>query len=354
MACPALLVSVVSCPPLTPLFLSLFSRIDTPGVIQRVSKLFHGNPPLIQGFNTFLPAGYRIDINTDPAGDPHSIIVTTPMGTTTQSTMHMSSSVQNALSRQRDIPGFGPNLAQPFPYVGIPAPTPTVNTLPPLGAGLPVGSRSMTPQQPFHLGAGGPLPAGPGTPYEPGFSPGFGQNQQTTAAASFLGGLNKAQNPNQVEPAQQQPPGEFNHAIQYLNKIKARYSDDTNAYKQFLDILQTYQKEQRHLQDVRMQSFVSFDHASSFFCSPKFTTKFRLCSRMHQTCWQNSRISCRMLWEGPWPVALLLWDGQDNKKVRYRVLLRRKALLSSPNQYLKQAPRRGRRKRLRRKEHRYP
>ncbi|KAL0068608.1 hypothetical protein AAF712_004324 [Marasmius tenuissimus] len=228
-------------------------QIDTPGVIQRVSKLFHGNPPLIQGFNTFLPAGYRIDINTDPTGDPHSIIVTTPMGTTTQSTMHMSSSVQNALSRQRDIPGFGPNLAQPFPYVGIPAPTPTVNTLPPLGAGAPVGSRSMTPQQPFHLGVGAAvIPGGPGTPYEPGFSPGFGQNPQTTAAASFLGGLNRPQNPNQVEQAPQQTQGEFNHAIQYLNKIKARYSDDTNAYKQFLDILQAYQKEQRHLQDSQV------------------------------------------------------------------------------------------------------
>ncbi|KAL0581071.1 hypothetical protein V5O48_000964 [Marasmius crinis-equi] len=223
-------------------------QIDTPGVIQRVSKLFHGNPPLIQGFNTFLPAGYRIDINTDPTGDPHSIIVTTPMGTTTQSTIHMSSTVQNALARQRDIPGFGPNLAQPFPYVALAAP----NTLPPLPGGIPVGSRSMTPQQPFHLAASGAvMPGGPGTPYEQ-FSPGFGQSQQTTAAASFLGGLNKTQNPNQVEPAPQQSPGEFNHAIQYLNKIKARYSDDANTYKQFLDILQAYQKEQRHLQDSQV------------------------------------------------------------------------------------------------------
>ncbi|KIL59028.1 hypothetical protein M378DRAFT_169908 [Amanita muscaria Koide BX008] len=33
--------------------------VDTPGVIQRVSRLFHGNPNLIPGFNTFLPVGYR-------------------------------------------------------------------------------------------------------------------------------------------------------------------------------------------------------------------------------------------------------------------------------------------------------
>src|SRR5438552_601735 len=57
-------------------------RIDTPGVIDRVSNLFAGNPSLIQGFNTFLPPGYRIECGTE--GDPNSIRVTTPMGTMVQ------------------------------------------------------------------------------------------------------------------------------------------------------------------------------------------------------------------------------------------------------------------------------
>ncbi|EGG06573.1 uncharacterized protein MELLADRAFT_77776 [Melampsora larici-populina 98AG31] len=35
--------------------------IDTPGVIERVSSLFRGYPSLIQGFNTFLPSGFRIE-----------------------------------------------------------------------------------------------------------------------------------------------------------------------------------------------------------------------------------------------------------------------------------------------------
>lgn len=35
-------------------------RIDTPGVIKRVSTLFHGYPALILGFNAFLPQGYKI------------------------------------------------------------------------------------------------------------------------------------------------------------------------------------------------------------------------------------------------------------------------------------------------------
>lgn len=55
--------------------------IDTPGVIDRVSSLFAGNPDLIQGFNTFLPPGYKIECGAN--GDPNNIRVTTPQGTTT-------------------------------------------------------------------------------------------------------------------------------------------------------------------------------------------------------------------------------------------------------------------------------
>ncbi|KAJ4472571.1 paired amphipathic helix [Lentinula edodes] len=64
-------------------------QIDISGAIGRVSKLFHGNPPLIQGFNTFLPVGYRIDVSGDPL-DPNTITVTTPQGTTTQTTTQSS------------------------------------------------------------------------------------------------------------------------------------------------------------------------------------------------------------------------------------------------------------------------
>lgn len=59
------------------------SSIDTPGVIQRVSNLFNGHPALIQGFNTFLPPGYRIECGTED--NPDAIRVTTPSGTNTLS-----------------------------------------------------------------------------------------------------------------------------------------------------------------------------------------------------------------------------------------------------------------------------
>ena len=59
--------------------------IDTPGVIARVSNLFNGHPHLIQGFNTFLPPGYKIEAGWD--NDPNSIRVTTPSGSQRLSTM---------------------------------------------------------------------------------------------------------------------------------------------------------------------------------------------------------------------------------------------------------------------------
>lgn len=62
--------------------LKYWCRIDTPGVIGRVSNLFNGHPVLIQGFNTFLPPGYRIECGTDD--NPETIRVTTPSGTITQ------------------------------------------------------------------------------------------------------------------------------------------------------------------------------------------------------------------------------------------------------------------------------
>lgn len=43
----------------------LYYSIDTPGVIARVSNLFKGHPELIVGFNTFLPPGYKIEVQAN-------------------------------------------------------------------------------------------------------------------------------------------------------------------------------------------------------------------------------------------------------------------------------------------------
>ncbi|EAU92595.2 transcription regulatory protein [Coprinopsis cinerea okayama7 len=223
-------------------------NIDTPGVIQRVSRLFHGNPTLIQGFNTFLPVGYRIDISADPSDN--TITVTTPNGTTTQSTG------SNTIISRTSLPLSGPGLGGSMPY----PPGPVISG--PGGVPAGPGSRSMTPHgYPPGVGPGGPAHGlhhiAPGVPpfVDPGiYSPGLQQQTSHTAAASFLGNLNnKAPSSSNAGMLQEsKTAGDFNLAIQYLNKIKARYADDPNTYKQFLDILQTYQKEQRHLHDSQV------------------------------------------------------------------------------------------------------
>ncbi len=43
---------------------------------------------------------------------------------------------------------------------------------------------------------------------------------------------------------------EFDHAINYVTRIKKRFANDPATYKHFLDILHTYQRQQRSIKDV--------------------------------------------------------------------------------------------------------
>ncbi|EMD41871.1 hypothetical protein CERSUDRAFT_42152 [Gelatoporia subvermispora B] len=208
--------------------------IDTPGVIERVSMLFHGNPYLIQGFNTFLPPGYRIELSTDPR-NVDTITVTTPMGTMTQSTTGFGAPLRLHHDGMLGGPSMLPYIPQPPPFGLAPPPI--------LPVGLGSGSRPVTP---LPRSAHGQSPfTEVSAPYSPA------QGGSTTAAASVLGNLGSTS--RTVEKA---AAGEFNHAIQYLNKIKTRFADDPETYKQFLEILQTYQKEQKHLHDSQVYAQV--------------------------------------------------------------------------------------------------
>jgi paired amphipathic helix protein Sin3a len=125
---------------------------------------------LIQGFNTFLPPGYRIECSDDPM-DPNPIKVTTPMGTTT-------STGGAPLPQQSRIPERQP---------------------PPMYRNDPWAPRENYPEQP-------PV-------YDRDRDAGFygggsnGQIAQLQAAATGRRGDTKG-------------PVEFNHAINYVNKIK--------------------------------------------------------------------------------------------------------------------------------------
>ncbi|EST05486.1 Histone deacetylase interacting [Kalmanozyma brasiliensis GHG001] len=278
--------------------------IDTPGVIERVSTLFRGHPSLIQGFNTFLPPGYRIECSLDPS-ESNLITVTTPTGTTTQTPggvgiagelKRMSGaasgpppgpSSQSSAPRGPGGMGMGHSSAprhaeQPPPHMHAPPPHAhdgPPGAMPYMGGppGHPMGhgpggnfSGPGGPQHPGHGpgpgGAMGPIPPhhGHGRPPSPmPMGPGGGGGAPPGGAgpsghAGVHGGPTGPMTPVQ-DP--KRPPVEFNHAINYVNKIKQRFSQDPDTYKQFLEILQTYQKEQRPIHDVYAQVTVLFDSA---------------------------------------------------------------------------------------------
>ncbi|PWN54288.1 hypothetical protein IE53DRAFT_383137, partial [Violaceomyces palustris] len=317
--------------------------IDTPGVIERVSTLFRGHPSLIQGFNTFLPPGYRIECSLDPS-ESNLITVTTPTGTTTQTPggvgiagainrMSSTGSVPSvgggggsvgmstgpagpasvpASSQQagpRAASGMGPLHGPaggrhadqhlhhqhdgPVGNIGYGA-GPGGHALghaPAAGAYPNAGGPGVGPgQQHIHAGHAGPhglghpanLPPGPmggmphaaphhshGRPQSPmgmaSLGPGAPSTPGATAGAGVLShGVMPSPHgpPSALHPHDpKRPPVEFNHAINYVNKIKQRFSGDPDTYKQFLEILQTYQKEQRPIHDVYAQVTVLFEHA---------------------------------------------------------------------------------------------
>ncbi|CAO1622068.1 unnamed protein product [Sympodiomycopsis kandeliae] len=282
--------------------------IDTPGVIERVSTLFRGHPSLIQGFNTFLPPGYRIECSMDPS-EANMITVTTPSGTTTQKegakgiagavrqgAAQAASSSSTSPSRRRSAGGQGsPTSSSQSQQAGSSAQPPRL----PQGSLAPIqqqatgssGSRRSPPSLQQQQGtAAQPHPAVSGLAAPAPATPGAAAGAGVLSQGSILGGgLNN--HPSGLAGSQQQhpqnqsldfqratqqgqaqaetspdggagrPPVEFNHAINYVNKIKQRFSGDPETYKQFLEILQTYQKEGRAIQDVYAQVTVLFEGA---------------------------------------------------------------------------------------------
>uniref|UniRef100_A0A8C2WF41 Paired amphipathic helix protein Sin3a n=1 Tax=Cyclopterus lumpus TaxID=8103 RepID=A0A8C2WF41_CYCLU len=168
--------------------------IDTPGVINRVSQLFKGHPDLIMGFNTFLPPGYKIEIQTNDL-----VNVTTP-GQIHYITPH-GISVQNIPMSAASSQPVSHNQHQSLPQAG-PQPNPSI-----------------------------PSYASPRSP---------SAQSHTPVSSTPSGG----------PPLQNNQPVEFNHAINYVNKIKNRFQGQPDIYKAFLEILHTYQKEQRNAKEA--------------------------------------------------------------------------------------------------------
>ncbi|KAJ8489435.1 hypothetical protein ONZ45_g13590 [Pleurotus djamor] len=180
--------------------------IDTPGVIRRVTHLFDGHPTLIQGFNTFLPTGYRIECSFGqgdergdyPGGGDHDddhpsrgfLTVTTPNGVTRH---RMGNLGAMNLGTVREEP-LGPGMER----------------------------QGML----FGPGVGGPGLGGPGTPL--GYETSHPHNAEFGGPSIGASGPGEAGLQSEaIEPA-----------VQYVQKIKQRC--DAETYKQFLDILGRY------------------------------------------------------------------------------------------------------------------
>ncbi|KAF2468258.1 uncharacterized protein BDR25DRAFT_291033 [Lindgomyces ingoldianus] len=264
------------------------SAIDTPGVIERVSMLFTGNPNLIQGFNTFLPPGYKIECGT--GGDPNAIRVTTPMGSSI-STMPVprpfspprSTAVNGNAAPLNESPYyepaqnrhwqqqtrnqppeaqeamFSPNsrgLGQPL--FGPPAQVPVSPELSNRPHPDSASSAAVLAHQQEQRGVSqlqNAVSAATGrsvlSPSGDNSTPLPGQAINGASQVAQVGGMG----------AEKRGPVEFNHAISYVNKIKNRFSSQPDIYKQFLEILQTYQRESKPIQDVYAQVTSLFNSA---------------------------------------------------------------------------------------------
>ena len=242
-------------------FLTFRCRIDTPGVIGRVSSLFTGHPELIQGFNTFLPPGYHIECGA--GDDPNAIRVTTPMGTTV-------SPMPAAQTRLND----GTNGAHVVEAAGGPArPTPFQQNVPRGSEWALQGDADIVPGNRFNSGGRqGPvslfLPADvvrTETPYDrddqhalaaagnaheqeqrgvshlsnavvvatngaprhavaQGSPPTGGQANGPGQVPVGSNGVSSTPNAGNQLNLEKRGPVEFNHAIGYVNKIKVSWS----------------------------------------------------------------------------------------------------------------------------------
>ncbi|PVV03578.1 hypothetical protein BB560_001943 [Smittium megazygosporum] len=198
------------------------NQIDTPGVIERVSDLFRGYNHLIEGFNTFLPPGYSIEPPDHYYG---SVKVISPTGKSKYSNNPEIAPMISPTSEFSHSEAQYPKPAKIYKKQPIarksPKPT-TISQLPLLPQTVPVTN-----------------PSDPQFNMQPVFKPDFPKSPTYRHNDSGI----------VMYPPKQQPM-EFNHAINFVNRIKMRFSNDTERYSEFLDILQTYQREAGPIHEI--------------------------------------------------------------------------------------------------------
>lgn len=223
--------------------------IDTPGVIQRVSNLFKGHPELIVGFNTFLPPGYKIEVQANDQGVAFQVSVSMPspsggsLSLQQPTSPHRSSQIIHTMPTTVITPQHPQSIhVMPTQQVQPVQPLTTTTTYNVLAR-----ERDRPSDRAITVASVGPNPSPPIT--------------TTIQTATINEIANQGQNLHHISQAhqsiiqaeqaggQQSQPVEFNHAISYVNKIKLRFQSQPEKYKRFLEILHAYQKEQKVIKE---------------------------------------------------------------------------------------------------------
>jgi paired amphipathic helix protein Sin3a len=271
-------------------------QIDTPGVIRRVSNLFKGNRRLVLGFNTFLPEGYQIELPSDGNGPP--VAVYRAPGSNVAQILREGDSPQMPPAMPQKPPsqpaqqghpsllphgqpqihqpphGHSPALRQPHGQHHLQIPHAArlpqagevfAQNLAPQVMTSHVTSQAMLQRQQHPLDQRQLPAAGLIRPNQASSVPPAQQSPSATVAArdakppaandgaTTNGSGGGARPPKAAQPpaaAQAQQPMEFDHAINYVTTIKKRFATEPEIYKKFLEILHTYQKEQRGIKEV--------------------------------------------------------------------------------------------------------
>lgn len=278
--------------------------LDTPGVIAQVSALFRGHTDLIVGFNAFLPPGYRIE----QMPHNNEIRITTLQGVQqTPATFtlaqhqqqHQQQIQQQQLQmQQQQLQQQQKQQQQQQTQQQPPQITAQANSLAPTNSTLtatttqsdetasPVPSTTPLSQNsnearitaliatnnsdqqdkasPTNLTISSHYPSSRQVQQQPttltNSSPNVQNSNQATVTIqnSMIVGASQPptaanQSDTQSRQQQQQPPPTsmqpgaefgFNHALNYVNKIKHRFSANPEIYQQFLEILHAYQQNQ--------------------------------------------------------------------------------------------------------------
>ncbi|XP_033223040.1 paired amphipathic helix protein Sin3a-like isoform X2 [Belonocnema kinseyi] len=178
-----------------------FRSIDTPEAIRRVSHLFQDHPELIVDFNSFLPSGYKIEVQTNEHGYAYHVSVSMPNEGTRYTSISQNHCTRNVSSPPISSPSIPSTKAQPVLQIMQGS----------VSAHYAPRSNNISNNNSVHVSASSPVQS--------------------------CNNLHVAETQ-----AQENEPVKFDHAINYVNKIKNRFQGQPDTYKKFLEILHNYQK----------------------------------------------------------------------------------------------------------------